>query len=64
MPNSYLDQSIDTEVPGGATKQTYYGMVKCMDECVANVTRAHKAHGGVMAWANTLVVFSAVSVLH
>jgi arylsulfatase B len=30
-----------------------------MDECVNNVTKAHKAHGGAAAWANTLVVFSA-----
>lgn len=59
VPNSYLDPLIDTEVKGGATKQSYFGMTKCMDECVRNVTEAHKAHGGAAAWANTLVIFSA-----
>ena len=59
VPANYLDPSIDTEVKGGATKQSYFGMTKCMDECVGNVTKAHKTHGGAAAWANTLVVFSA-----
>jgi arylsulfatase A-like enzyme len=59
VPERYLDPSIDTEVEGGATKQSYFGMTKCMDECVGNVTRAHKARGGEGAWANTLVIFSA-----
>jgi hypothetical protein len=43
------------------TGSRYYGMAKCMDQSVANVTAAHKAHGGAAAWSNTLVVFSAVS---
>ena len=59
VPDNYLNQSMDLEPKGAATRQVYFGMVACMDECVANVTRAHKANGGAKAWANTLVVCSA-----
>ncbi len=59
VPDIYLNKSMDLEPKGAATRQTYFGMVACMDECVANVTLAHKAAGGQEAWANTLVVFSA-----
>lgn len=59
VPDVYLNESMDTEIPGGTTRQNYFGMAACMDQSVGNVTNAHKAHGGAAAWSNTLVVFSA-----
>lgn len=52
VPSQYLNKSI----PNTKGKQTFFGMIACLDESVGNITNALKTKG---LWENTLVIFSA-----
>ena len=53
VPARFLNHSYTA----GSERQSYYGMVACLDEGIRNVTEALKSYPN--AWENTLFIFSA-----